>query len=120
MTMKARLEALLGKLDSEPEPGAEPGRSVFLGRCQVADELRALLRDSERLEQLEELDITGSDVRGDKLDPRALTAADEDRIVAKTLRVWAGIAQGFNAGRYDAATLEDALYLMADDMEGGE
>lgn len=89
---------------------------VVLPPCDIL----ALLRDSERLEQLEELDITGSDVRGDKLDPRALTAADEDRIVAKTLRVWAGIAQGFNAGRYDAATLEDALYLMADDMEGGE
>lgn len=38
-----RLRALYEQLESEPLPKDEPATSVYLGRQQVADELRAIL-----------------------------------------------------------------------------
>lgn len=80
------------------------------------DDIRALLRDSERLAELEALDVQGE--HPEARDARLFTKADEDRIVARTLREWVAVAQGFDAGLYDVATLEEALCERADALEG--
>jgi hypothetical protein len=43
----ARLHSLLAKLDDQPMPTGEPAESVYLGRQQVADEIRAALAATE-------------------------------------------------------------------------
>lgn len=73
------------------------------------DDIRALLRDSERLAELEALDVQGE--HPEARDTRPLTTVDEDRIVARALRkVQIALCHGDGAGA--------ELLLMASELEG--
>jgi hypothetical protein len=50
MPIKDLVFALISKIEKEPLESQEPMASVQIGRLQVVDELRAILRDDEENE----------------------------------------------------------------------